>query len=151
MTFDTNTRALSFTTEDEARAFIIDNKADPGPDNLARAGVSFVVVDPTPRPDLWTGKKVATDDLGASVNVLMTQVAEIGQNLGTDLASFLVRLDYVESEIAAVRAQVSGATDLTDKIADIEARISLAEDSILEYSYREPTVTPEANPDGDGS
>ena len=52
MSFDV-TAALSFLTEADARAYIIEHQCDPDQNNLAHVGVGWVVIDPKPKPELW--------------------------------------------------------------------------------------------------
>lgn len=98
-----NTR--SFTTEDEARAFVIANQCDPSPNNIAHAGTSYVVIDPTSRPDLWKGRKVATDVVGASIDALTDRVAYL-ETLTQEQVNLLARqMADLESEMANLRTE----------------------------------------------
>lgn len=99
-----NTR--SFTTEDEARSFIIENQANPDQNNLARAGTGWVVVDPTPRPELWKGKKVATDSIGASIDALTNRLDLHELTTGDGFDALTARIDALENEIAGLRTEL---------------------------------------------
>lgn len=123
--FPSNSR--SFNSEDDARAFILATECDPSPDNLARVGTGWVVVDATPNPGAWKGHKLAKDDTAAAANSALDGVADLKSELRDIATTLAKRIAGIESELAATRAQVSGATDLTDTIADIVKRLDALE------------------------
>lgn len=105
--------AKSFPTEDDARTFIITTGADPSPDNLARVGTAWVVVDTTPRPDIKM--KIAKDDAHAAAMAALDQVAQLRDTLERLDHATGGRLATLESEIAALRAGI------TERVATLES------------------------------
>lgn len=100
------TPARSFMTEDEARSFVTDNKCDFGPDNLTRAGVGWVVIDPTPRPDLWKNHKIAPDTVAASVDGLTNRLDGFEHTTSEYVKALATRIENLDAEISSLRTEI---------------------------------------------